>query len=189
MRRSLLLAASALTTLVGWAPPPAACTLTVLLDDPTTDRRPFAINAMQAVLFGECRGVPATNECMTLVGMSVINRVRAHKPARYGTGIIGVVAKPYAYSCILQSDSNWRVIQAGLEGRLAPHSPDGIAWTLARGVALRLVNRYLDGQPLPDPSAGSVYYHTTSIRPAWVTDRGMRMTVRAGGHVFYAKDA
>lgn len=197
IRQRILLLACAMSALIGWAPPPPAGSVSVDLDDATPfvdflarrrdptlpARYGMAVNALQAVMFGECRGQGLT--CMTMVGMTAINRVKAHKGKRYGNGIIGVIAKPYAFSCMLSNDPNWRVIKAGIEGRLAPHSPDGIAWTIARGESLRIANAFLRGDVLNDPTNNATYYHAANIRPKWIHDRGMIRTALVAGHVFY----
>jgi spore germination cell wall hydrolase CwlJ-like protein len=66
--------------------------------------------------------------------------------------------------------------------KLPPHSPDGIAWTIAQGEAHILMHRRT-----PDPTFGATFYHAASIRPAWLHDHGMVRTAALDGHIFYRK--
>jgi spore germination cell wall hydrolase CwlJ-like protein len=137
---------------------------------------------LAAMLLGECRGQSIV--CMQAVGHVAMNRAREGRPARYGDGLYGVIRRHAAFSCMLRSDNSWRVVSAALAGKLPPHSPDGIKWTMALGEAHILMHR-----SSPDPTKGATFYYAASIRPAWVHDRGMVRTAALDGHVFYRKEA
>ena len=137
---------------------------------------------LAAMLLGECRGQSIV--CMQMVGHVALNRAAQKLPARYGDGLYGVIRKRAAFSCMLKLDNSWKVVEAALAGKLPPHSPDGIMWTMAQGQAHILMHRWS-----PDPTHGATYYAATFITPVWIHDRGMVRTVKADGHVFYAKKA
>ena len=63
--------------------------------------------------------------------------------------------------------------------QLGPLSPeDGPAWKQARSIASAV---YDDLHPALVP--GALYYHATSVRPAWA--RGRRALATIGNHIFY----
>lgn len=52
------------------------------------------------------------------------------------------------------------------------------SWYLAQIISAELLL-----QPPPDPTGGSLYFHTTGVRPPWM--RTQTRTVQIGSHVFY----
>lgn len=135
---------------------------------------------LTAMLFGECRGQNV--ECMYGVGSVALNRARLDLDTRYGHGVYGTVRKRKQFSCLNPNDPNWPVIQKAMAGKLKPHSPDGIKWTIARGIALNLLHR-----AVKDPTHGALYYHALWVKPIWIHDKGMVKTVKIAGMFFYRK--
>lgn len=188
---SLGACASAIAALMSLHAPSHPTSITVQLEPPAalahpagfSQRHILAEAKMRVVMFGECRGQGA--ECMILIGHTILNRDHANLPGRYGSGILGVIGKPFAYSCMLSSDKNQVTIRKAIAGQLPPHSPDARAWALAGNVAHRMMHTWE-----PDPTHGAAFYYAKTIKaPAWVHDRGMVRVAALFGHVFYRKEA
>ena len=133
-----------------------------------------------AVLFGECRG---NQDCQMAVGHVIFNRARLNLDKRYGKGILGVVKKRKAFSCLLQSDTNRPVIDAAMRGDLDEDTPDGHAWEVAKRTAHRLLY-----ERTYDPTKGATHYHAVYVNPRWAHDRGMKRLASIQGHIFYKKE-
>jgi spore germination cell wall hydrolase CwlJ-like protein len=144
-------------------------------------RHARAEQLLAGMLFGECRGQNLL--CMNAVGHVALNRAKADLDARYGHGLWGVLNKRKAFSCLRTVDPNYRVIKAAMAGKLKPHSPDGIKWTIALGIAHQLMHR-----DLSDPTRGATFYFAKTILPKWIHDSKMQRVAEMDGHIFYKKN-
>ena len=48
-----------------------------------------------------------------------------------------------------------------------------------------LVLGVYESESVVDITEGATHYHTTSVSPYWINDRGMMMVVQIGSHIFY----
>jgi spore germination cell wall hydrolase CwlJ-like protein len=113
-------------------------------------------------MYWEARG--EGTDGMIAVGWTVLNRMRSR---RFPTTPCEVV---YQGGTRRGCEFSW-----WCDGR-SDRPRDARSWRLA----LLLAERMLMSPP-PDPTGGSLYYHSTSVRPGWSHDR----TTRIGRHVFY----
>lgn len=113
-------------------------------------------------LYWEARGEGRLG--MIAVGWTVLNRVRSGRFPSTPCGVIyqGGERPPCEFSW-------W------CDGR-SDRPTESRSWRQAQIIAARLL---LD--PPPDPTGGSLFYHSTSVRPQWRHKR----TARIGRHIFY----
>lgn len=98
---------------------------------------------------------------MLAVAYVAVNRTK--HPELYGRGVCGVVYKPKQFD--------------GMK-YYSPIKGDKTAWETAKKIAsLSLLRR------VKDPSKGSLYFHTTSIKPKWSYTK--IKTIILGNHIFY----
>lgn len=115
-------------------------------------------------LYWEARGEGRRG--MYAVGWTVLNRVASPEFPSSVCGVIyqGGETPPCQFSwwCDGRSDrpQEWR------------------SWETALSVSTELLRN-----PPPDPTAGALFYHNTSISSPWLTKR--RRTTQIGQHVFY----
>ena len=48
-----------------------------------------------------------------------------------------------------------------------------------------LVLSVYESDSVVDITEGATHYHTTSVSPYWINDRGMMKVVQIGSHIFY----
>ena len=115
-------------------------------------------------LYWEARG--EGREGMYAVGWTVLNRVQS---ADFPASVCGVIYQggetppcQFSWWCDGRSDrpQEWR------------------SWEMALEVSAKLLR-----SPPPDPTAGALFYHNTSIRSPWLRTR--QRTTQIGQHVFY----
>lgn len=125
-----------------------------------------------ASAWGECRS--HGQRCMA----ATIN-VMANRAHRYGTTTAIESLKRAQLSC--WGDQN-RIAMWGIGRWINPRSPDGIAWIIARGLAIRETHGWL-----PDVTHGALFYATAASHPSWA--RGQRVIARIGGQLYYRQAA
>lgn len=115
-------------------------------------------------LYWEARGEGRRG--MVAVGWTVLNRVHSRQFPATPCGVIrqGGEAPPCQFSWWCDGKSD--------------RPRDGDSWRLALMVAAELLF-----DPPADPTGGSLFYHSTSIRSPWLVKR--TRTARIGAHVFY----
>jgi N-acetylmuramoyl-L-alanine amidase len=133
------------------------------------------IDYLAVTIWAEARG--EGREGMELVAHVIKNRVDSPNKRRYGTGVAGVVTKPWQFSCWNVGDPNRARCENLMKGQ-APTGRDGVAWNEAKKVAYSV----LIGA-LPDVTKGATYYHTAAVDPSW--NRDMRLVARVGRHLFW----
>lgn len=115
-------------------------------------------------LYFEARG--EGREGMVAVGWTILNRVQSRAfPATTCTVVRQGGERPpcqFSWWCDGKSD----------------RPRDRHSWNLAMLIAGELLF-----DPPPDPTGGSLYFHTTYVDPRW--NRAMVQTTRIGSHVFY----
>jgi len=121
-------------------------------------------DCLALALYWEARGEGRRG--MVAVGWTILNRVSSRDFPGTPCGVVrqGGERPPCQFSfwCDGRSDRprEW-------------HS-----WNRAQVIAAELLLK-----PPPDPTGGSLYFHTTSARPSWM--RTQIRTVQIGSHVFY----
>ena len=115
-------------------------------------------------LYFEARG--EGREGMVAVGWTILNRVqsRAFPPTTCKVVRQGGERPPCQFSWWCDGKSD--------------RPRDLHSWNLAMLIAGELLF-----DPPPDPTGGSLYFHTTQVDPRW--SRSMVRTARIGSHVFY----
>jgi spore germination cell wall hydrolase CwlJ-like protein len=113
-------------------------------------------------MYWEARG--EGSDGMIAVGWTVLNRMRSRRFPATPCDVVyqGRERGPCEFSW-------W------CDGR-SDRPRDARSWRLAQLLAERMLMA-----PPPDPTGGSLYYHSTSVRPGWTHAR----TARIGRHVFY----
>lgn len=115
-------------------------------------------------IYWEARGEGRTG--MVAVGWTVLNRVRSSDfPATPCAVVTQGGERPpcqFSWWCDGRSD----------------RPRERKSWNRALLIAGELL---LD--PPPDPTGGSLYYHSTAVKPRW--GRSLTRTARIGSHVFY----
>jgi len=103
---------------------------------------------------------------MIAVGWTVLNRVRSPLFPATPCGVVrqGGEIPPCQFSWWCDGKSD--------------RPRDRRSWQQALIVAGELLVK-----PPPDPTGGSLYYHSTSVRPSW--GRSRIRTARIGAHLFY----
>lgn len=168
--------------------------ITIALDAPTpyhAPRKPWKSKApvykwnvaplsrdqwiIAASAWGECRS--HGKDCM----QATIN-VMHNRAVRFGTSTAIEAMRHAQLTCWMPDDPNRRAMYA--IGRwMNPKSPDGIAWTIARGLAIRET-----AHDLPDLTHKAQFYHTRDVHPKW--DKDMRQVAAIGAHIYFVrKDA
>lgn len=127
-----------------------------------------------ASAWGECRGHGQI--CMTATIAVMQNRAK-----RYGTTIAVESMKRAQLSCWNAGDPN-RVAMYGIGRWLNPKSPDGIAWIMARGLAIEASHGHLR-----DVTRGALWYHSKAVHPVW--DKAMRLVATIGGQDYFVRKA
>ena len=119
---------------------------------------------MALAMYWEARG--EGEQGMLAVGSVILNRV---EDTRFPDNVCAVVYQggetppcQFSWWCDGKSD----------------RPRDRHSWHLAMVIAAGLL---LD--PPPDPTRGSLFYHSTQVRPAW--SRSRMKTAEIGAHVFY----
>lgn len=144
--------------------------MSLILPDPLLpfqDQQPVTLLA--CAVFGEARGqVP---EAKVAVGCVIRNR--AALAPRYGTGIVGVILHPYAFSSFLPKDPNRNKMLNPLKCECEE------TWASCYGIADDVFN-----WRVPDPTQGATHYFDDSIpAPYWA--RNMVFKVKIGRLNFY----
>lgn len=124
-------------------------------------------------MWGEARNQGVDG--MRAVGHVIKNRAEEGK-SQFGQGIKGVATAPHQFSAWNKNDPN-RSKMNHIED-LNPNSVDYERWQTAQKLAADI----LTGRD-PDPTQGSLYYHTTAVNPRWA--RNMDPVTKIGTHVFY----
>ncbi len=126
---------------------------------------------MALTMWGEARREGEAG--MRAVGHVIDNRRRSGRHGAYATD---TVSAAWQFSCWNPGDPNRRALDT-IED-LPRHSSDYRAWLAAK----RIAGEILEGRSV-DPTAGSLFYHTVAVAPAW--SAGIRPVRRIGSHVFF----
>jgi len=121
-------------------------------------------HCLALALYWEARGEGRRG--MTAVGWTILNRVRSREFPSTPCGVVrqGGERPPCQFSWWCDGKSD--------------RPRDRHSWSMASIIASELL---LD--PPPDPTGGSLFYHSTSVSPAW--HRKRKRTATIGAHVFY----
>lgn len=121
-------------------------------------------HCLALALYWEARGEGRIG--MVAVGWTVLNRVRSHEFPATPCAVVrqGGEQPPCQFSWWCDGKSD--------------RPRERRSWNLALLTAAELM---LD--PPADPTAGSLYYHNSRVRPAWTAS--LTRTARIGSHVFY----
>jgi spore germination cell wall hydrolase CwlJ-like protein len=131
---------------------------------------------LAATMWGEARGEGVL--AMRAVGHVILNRAESDNASRYGTGLRGVILRPWQFSVWNHGDPN-RDRMVHLIHGWQPSGDDGAMWLIARSLARDI----LEGRSI-DPTNGALYYHTNAVSPSW--SRGGEISTTIGSHIFYA---
>lgn len=135
---------------------------------------PEDLKMLALTMWGEARN--QGEEGMRAVGHVIKNRADENKPNLFGAGIKGVATASHQFSAWNKGDPN-RQKMNNID-KLDPSSEDYSTWQKAQ----RLAANILTGRD-PDPTKGSLYYHTTAVNPRWA--RNIDPVVKIGSHLFY----
>lgn len=116
-------------------------------------------------VFGEARGESQAGR--NAIAHVVLNRWKIG--GWFGTGIAGVILKPFQFSCFNTKDPNYKLM-------LNPGNVPG--WKESAEAAIAAYFGYS-----ADPTGGATYYHATRITPSWASS--MTRTKTIGSHRFY----
>jgi spore germination cell wall hydrolase CwlJ-like protein len=130
--------------------------------------------AMALTMWGEARNQGV--EGMRAVGHVIKNRADSNHPKMFGTGIEGVALAPKQFSAWNAGDPN-RDKMLNIQD-LKPGMPGYDEWLEAQELAEKIIQ----GRD-PDPTDGSLYYHTTAVNPGWA--KTIDPVAQIGDHLFY----
>lgn len=130
--------------------------------------------SMALTMWGEARN--QGTEGMRAVGHVIKNRAESNHPKMFGNGISGVALAPMQFSAWNKGDPN-RNKMLNIQD-LKPGDPGYDQWIEAQKLATKIIQ----GQD-PDPTDGSLYYHTTAVNPNWA--RNIEPVAQIGDHLFY----
>jgi len=121
-------------------------------------------DCLALALYWEARG--EGRQGMVAVGWVILNRVHSRDFPGTPCGVVrqGGERPPCQFSFWCDGKSD--------------RPRNGRSWNLAQIISAELLL-----QPPPDPTGGSLYFHTTGVRPSWM--RTQTRTVQIGSHVFY----
>ena len=121
-------------------------------------------DCLALALYWEARG--EGRDGMVAVGWTILNRVDSKDFPGTPCGVVrqGGEKPPCQFSF-------W------CDGR-SDRPREQHSWNRAQAISAELLLK-----PPPDPTDGSVFFHTTSVRPPWM--RKQTRTVQIGSHVFY----
>lgn len=128
------------------------------------------VRLLAATAWGEARS--EGEHGMRAVAHVMVNRVGE----RFGQSLRSVILAPAQFSAWNRGDPNRPLVQN--PERYATGGENLATWEAAQRVAREV----LSGQSI-DPTGGSLFYHTTAIRPYWSRYGEGRQVI--GAHVFY----
>lgn len=134
------------------------------------------VNMLALTMWGEARSHGV--EGMRAVGHVIQNRLNSSR--NFGDSIEGVVKKRKHFSCWNKGDPN-RERMLNID-ELPENSAGAVRWQEAQELARDILN----GKS-KDPTKGSLFYHTTAVKPAWAD--GVRPIAQVDNHVFYKTDS
>ena len=154
-------------------PTPADSADTTVVPGSPVNATEGEVLTLARTLYGEARG--EVRKGIEAVANVVINRVRRRF---FGSSVGEVCKKPSQFSCWNRTDPNFRNI-----ANLKPNNGNRIFDT-----CFDIAGKAVRGQISNHVGEDTLHYHATYIRPPdWVRNsRNPRVTLRLGGHIFYA---
>lgn len=146
------------------------------------DSLPFSDDDVQCLtenLYFEARSEGTAG--MMAVGQVVLNRMDSN---RFPSTVCRVVRQG-------RQDANGNMIRHQCQfswycdGRSDVMRNETARQEAERIARLLLIDYYRETKYLVDITEGSLFYHTTGVRPAWRHDRGMSRVTTIGTHIFY----
>jgi spore germination cell wall hydrolase CwlJ-like protein len=112
------------------------------------------------------------------IGMRAVAHVIANRrdAKTHGTFVTDTVSAAWQFSCWNKNDAN-RAMMLAIED-LPEGGTAHRQWLSAKRIAAEV----LAGRST-DPTAGALFYHTTSVHPAW--SRGVTPVTQIGDHLFF----